>query len=63
MARPWQTVLDEIRSLRDTTGAGRFEIIVIGGERRFPHEMIVSSLGLMGKTVVPALHEETFTLS
>ena len=58
-----QTVLNEISSLRDATGAGRLEIIVIGGEQRFPHEMIVSSLGLMGKTVVPALHEETFTLS
>jgi alkanesulfonate monooxygenase SsuD/methylene tetrahydromethanopterin reductase-like flavin-dependent oxidoreductase (luciferase family) len=58
-----QTVLAEIRSLGEATGAGRFEIIVIGGERRFPHEMILSSLGLMGKTVVPALHEETFTLS
>jgi hypothetical protein len=58
-----QTVLNEIRSLRDVTGAGRFEIIVIGGEQRFPHEMIVSSLRLMGETVVPALHAETFTLS
>ena len=58
-----QTVLDEIKSLRDAIGAGRFEIIVIGGEHRFPHEMIVSSLRLMGKTVVPALHEETFSLS
>jgi len=58
-----QTVLNEIRSLRDVTGAGRFEMIITGGERRFPHEMIMSSLKLMGETVVPALHDETFTLS
>jgi hypothetical protein len=34
-----QTVLNEIRSLRDAIGAGRLEMIVIGGEWRFPHEM------------------------
>lgn len=55
-------VLKQIKPIADVAGAGRFEIIVIGGDQRFPHEMILSSLKLMGETVVPALHADTFTL-
>jgi len=58
-----QTVLTQLKALRDIVGAGRIEVIVIGGEQRFPHEMIVSSLKLMGDTVVPALHADAFVLS
>jgi alkanesulfonate monooxygenase SsuD/methylene tetrahydromethanopterin reductase-like flavin-dependent oxidoreductase (luciferase family) len=57
-----QTVLNQARSLRDI-GIGRVELIVIGGGRRLPHELVLASLKLMGDTVVPALHDESFTLS
>jgi alkanesulfonate monooxygenase SsuD/methylene tetrahydromethanopterin reductase-like flavin-dependent oxidoreductase (luciferase family) len=58
-----ETVLAQLRVLREVVGAGRVEIIVVGGESRFPHEMVLSSLALMGKTLVPALHADEFTLS
>lgn len=57
------TVLAEIGRIGEITGAGRIEIIVIGGESRLPHETVVSSLKLMGQTIVPALHADTFALS
>jgi hypothetical protein len=56
-------VLSEFQRIGAATGAGRIEIIVIGAAVRFPHEMVVSSLKLMGQTIVPAMHEDSFTLS
>jgi hypothetical protein len=58
-----QTVLTQFQHIGEVTGAGRIEIIVIGAESRFPHETVVSSLKLMGQTIVPAMHADTFTLS
>ena len=58
-----QTVLAQIEALRDAVGIGRIELIVIGGASRLPHDMVLASLKLMGETVVPALHADTFTLS
>jgi hypothetical protein len=58
-----QTALRQIGALRDMVGVGRIEIVVIGGAARFPHDTVLSSLKLMGETLVPALHEDTFTLS
>jgi alkanesulfonate monooxygenase SsuD/methylene tetrahydromethanopterin reductase-like flavin-dependent oxidoreductase (luciferase family) len=56
-----QTVLRQIGRVREIIGAGRMEIIMIGSER-LPHEMVVASLKLMGETLVPALHADTFAL-
>jgi alkanesulfonate monooxygenase SsuD/methylene tetrahydromethanopterin reductase-like flavin-dependent oxidoreductase (luciferase family) len=58
-----QAVLSQIKVMRDTIGFGRIELIVIGGQSRLPHDLVLASLKLMGQTVVPALHADTFTLS
>jgi alkanesulfonate monooxygenase SsuD/methylene tetrahydromethanopterin reductase-like flavin-dependent oxidoreductase (luciferase family) len=58
-----RTVLAQLRALRDVIGAGRVEVIVVGGEQRLPHDLVISSLKLMGETLVPALHAGEFTLS
>lgn len=52
------TVLDQIRGVRDTVGMGRVELVVTGANGALSHEMVMRAIKLFGQTVVPALHAE-----
>ncbi len=57
-----EEALRGIEEIHSAIGMGRAEFIV-GGTPKIPHDDVLASLELMGKTIVPALHADRFSLA
>lgn len=55
-----EDALRGIEEIHSAIGMGRAELIV-GGTPKIPHEDVLASIELMGKTVIPALHADRFS--
>jgi alkanesulfonate monooxygenase SsuD/methylene tetrahydromethanopterin reductase-like flavin-dependent oxidoreductase (luciferase family) len=64
---PWlggpDTVLERIGAIHETVGMGRVEFIVAGVSGSIDHAGVMRSLEVMGETIVPALHSDSFAMA
>lgn len=57
-----ETVLARIAALHEAIGMGSIEFIVAGTSGSIDHDGVVRSIKVMGETIVPGLHAETFAV-